>query len=180
MNSRYAARCSDSFCAASTFIDDGPDKTQQLASDRRDHYALVLSFGQQLLIALMQPLLCFPRDLFGLFADSSVIASPASRRATNCNLSSMTEHSFQGITPSSLEEESVTHVFGTIYYLCLRPLIGARATYGSLGEYGSEKAGVGGSTPSLATKSLTFNNVPLVLNPIHRMDIPYIDCVRYW
>src|SRR5882724_7528464 len=53
---------------------------------------------------------------------SSVIASPASRRATNCNLSSMTEHSFQGITPSSLEEESVTHVFGTIYYLCLRPL----------------------------------------------------------
>ena len=25
--------------------------------------------------------------------------------------------------------------------------------------------------PSLATKSLTFNNVPLVLDPIHRMDI---------
>src|SRR5690348_12665603 len=32
---------------------------------------------------------------------SSAIGSPASRRATNCSLSSMTEHSFQGITPSS-------------------------------------------------------------------------------
>src|SRR5213593_3342069 len=53
---------------------------------------------------------------------SSAIASPASRRATNCSLSSMTEHSFQGITPSSLEEESVTHVSGTKCHLCLRPL----------------------------------------------------------
>src|SRR5206468_1173844 len=33
---------------------------------------------------------------------SSAIASPASRRATNCSLSSITEHSFQGITPSPL------------------------------------------------------------------------------
>src|SRR5580704_15003131 len=32
---------------------------------------------------------------------SSDIDSPASRRATNCNRSSMTEHSFQGISPSS-------------------------------------------------------------------------------
>src|ERR1700693_4142708 len=31
---------------------------------------------------------------------SSAIASPASRRATNCSLSSITEHSFQGITTS--------------------------------------------------------------------------------
>src|ERR1700686_3507452 len=31
---------------------------------------------------------------------SSPIPSPASRRATNCSLSSITEHSFQGITPS--------------------------------------------------------------------------------
>src|ERR1700738_1533723 len=31
---------------------------------------------------------------------SSAIASPASRRATNCSLSSIAEHSFQGITPS--------------------------------------------------------------------------------
>src|SRR5712664_4812576 len=31
---------------------------------------------------------------------SSAIASPASRRATNCSLSSITEHSFQGIIPS--------------------------------------------------------------------------------
>ncbi len=34
-----------------------------------------------------------------------------------------------------------------------------------------EKAGVGGSTPSLAPKSLTFNDLPLILNPIHRVDI---------
>src|SRR5579859_5548130 len=53
---------------------------------------------------------------------SSAIASPASRRATNCSLSSITERSFQGIIPSSLEEESVTHVSGTKCYLCLRPL----------------------------------------------------------
>src|SRR6266436_3242480 len=47
---------------------------------------------------------------------SSAIGSPASRRATNCSLSSITEHSFQGITPSSLEEESVTDVSGTKCY----------------------------------------------------------------
>jgi hypothetical protein len=36
--------------------------------------------------------------------------SPASRRATNCSLSSITEHSFHGIA-SSLRGGSVTHVF---------------------------------------------------------------------
>jgi hypothetical protein len=35
----------------------------------------------------------------------------------------MTEHSFQGITPSPLRGESVTYVSGTMCYLCLRPLI---------------------------------------------------------
>src|SRR5690242_20953998 len=54
---------------------------------------------------------------------SSAIASPASRRATNRSLSSITEHSFQGITPSPLRGESVTYVSGTMCYLCLRPLI---------------------------------------------------------
>src|ERR1700722_17188994 len=54
---------------------------------------------------------------------SSAIASPASRGATNCSLSSITEHSFQGITPSPLRGESVTYVSGTMCYLCLRPLI---------------------------------------------------------
>src|ERR1700684_3080688 len=33
---------------------------------------------------------------------SSAIASPASRRATNCSLSSIAAHSLQGITPSPL------------------------------------------------------------------------------
>src|SRR5207245_3005284 len=51
------------------------------------------------------------------------MASPASRLATNCSLSSITEHSFQGITPSQKTGESVTHVSGTMCYLCLRPLI---------------------------------------------------------
>src|SRR6266446_3599934 len=50
------------------------------------------------------------------------MASPASRRATNCSLSSITEHSFQGITPSQKTGGSVTHVSGTMCYLCLRPL----------------------------------------------------------
>src|SRR6202046_1964469 len=50
------------------------------------------------------------------------MASPASRRATNCILSSVTEHSFQGTSPSRLREESVTYVSGTKCYLCLRPL----------------------------------------------------------
>src|SRR5262249_44616204 len=53
---------------------------------------------------------------------SSAIASPASRRATNCILSSIAEHSFQGITPSLPEGGSVTHVSGTMCYLCSRPL----------------------------------------------------------
>src|ERR1700732_3546301 len=43
---------------------------------------------------------------------SSAIASPVSRRATNCSLSSITEHSFQGITPSPST--------GRKCYLCVR------------------------------------------------------------
>src|ERR1700724_37576 len=46
---------------------------------------------------------------------------PATGRATNCSLSSITEHSFQGIIPSPLRGESVTYVSGTMCYLCLRP-----------------------------------------------------------
>src|SRR5580704_394645 len=44
--------------------------------------------------------------------------------ATNCILSSITEHSFQGIV-SSPRGGSVTHVSGTMCYLCLRSLIGS-------------------------------------------------------
>src|SRR6202047_598377 len=66
---------------------------------------------------------------------SSAIASPASRRATNCSLSSITEHSFQGIIPSPLRGESVTYVSGTMCYLCLRPLktLSLAKTLGVLG-----------------------------------------------
>src|ERR1700730_17697794 len=67
---------------------------------------------------------------------SSAIASPASRRATNCSLSSITEHSFQGIIPSPLRGESVTYVSGTMCYLCLRPLTpGEKLIGGSLDRY---------------------------------------------
>src|SRR5262249_54478367 len=41
------------------------------------------------------------------------------RLATNCILSSMTEHSFQGISPSLRQEGSVTFVSGTKCHLCL-------------------------------------------------------------
>src|SRR5215472_6895093 len=54
---------------------------------------------------------------------SSAIGSPASRRATNCSLSSITEHSFQGIHFLLKKGESVTYVSGTMCYLCLRPQI---------------------------------------------------------
>src|SRR5215472_12351864 len=50
------------------------------------------------------------------------MASPASRRPTNCSLSSIAERSFHGIFTPSPEGESVTHVSGTMCYLCLRPL----------------------------------------------------------
>src|SRR5215472_15351946 len=53
---------------------------------------------------------------------SSDIASPASRRATNCSLSSIAEHSFQGIITPSPEGESVTYVSGTFCYLCVGSL----------------------------------------------------------
>src|SRR5438034_8855722 len=49
---------------------------------------------------------------------SSDIATPASRRATNCSLSSIAEHSFHGILAPSPKGESVTHVSGTMCYLC--------------------------------------------------------------
>src|SRR5712671_4822180 len=42
----------------------------------------------------------------------SAICSSASRRATNCSLSSFPEHSFHGITPSQTAGGSVTHVSG--------------------------------------------------------------------
>ena len=38
-------------------------------------------------------------------------------------------------------------------------------------ERSPEKAGVGGSTPSLATKLFILSRLHLILNPIHRIDI---------
>jgi hypothetical protein len=43
----------------------------------------------------------------------------SSRRATNCSLSSTTEHSFQGITPSL--KGGKVYVSGTICYLVSGP-----------------------------------------------------------
>src|SRR5579859_1640825 len=50
------------------------------------------------------------------------MGSPASRRATNLTLSSMTEHSFHGIHFLPERGASVTYVSGTICYLCLGSL----------------------------------------------------------
>ena len=56
----------------------------------------------------------------------------ASRRPTNCSPSSIAEHSFHGILAPSPKGESVTHVSGTMCYLCLRPL--SRLQHAGLGE----------------------------------------------
>src|SRR6516165_5915135 len=58
----------------------------------------------------------------------SAICSPASRRATNCTLSSITEHSFQGIHFLLKKGESVTYVSGTFCYLCVGSLTGSNPT----------------------------------------------------
>jgi len=52
----------------------------------------------------------------------SAIGSPASRRATNCSLSSMTEHSFQGIHFLLRKGGSVAYVSGTFCHLCVGSL----------------------------------------------------------
>src|SRR5467141_2492161 len=55
---------------------------------------------------------------------SVTIFSPSSKRPTKRTRSSITEHSFQGITPSP-RGGSVTHVSGTNCHLCVRPLTGS-------------------------------------------------------
>src|SRR5882724_4618302 len=52
---------------------------------------------------------------------SVTIFSPSSKRPTKRTRSSITEHSFQGITPSP-RGGSVTHVSGTNCHPCVRPL----------------------------------------------------------
>ena len=42
-----------------------------------------------------------------------------------------------------------------------------------------EKAGVGGSTPSLATKLIEFMYLPVIVDLSHRLDISNIDSLRY-
>src|SRR5581483_5835379 len=53
---------------------------------------------------------------------TSVIASPSSRRATKRKRSSITELAFHGINTSRPKAKSVTHVSGTKCHLSLRPL----------------------------------------------------------
>jgi hypothetical protein len=45
----------------------GPDKAQQLSGYCCDNLPLVFAGCTQFHIALMQPVLCFPRNLLGLF-----------------------------------------------------------------------------------------------------------------
>jgi hypothetical protein len=49
---------------------------------------------------------------------------------------------------------------------------------GNTGKWCSEKAGVGGSTPSLAIKSIEFIELPFIVNPPHRIEISEIDGSR--
>src|SRR5262250_1010637 len=53
---------------------------------------------------------------------TSLIDSPSSNLATNRRRSSITEHSFHGIDTPGAKPGSVTHVSGTLCYLCLEPL----------------------------------------------------------
>src|SRR5882757_11263407 len=56
---------------------------------------------------------------------TSVMASPSSRRATKRRRSSITELAFHGIhTSRQKKAKSVTHVSGTKCHLCLGPLTG--------------------------------------------------------
>src|SRR5215472_12667677 len=57
---------------------------------------------------------------------TSLIPSPSSSRATNRRRSSITEHSFHGIHTSPERGSGVTHVSGTICYLCLGSVRGWR------------------------------------------------------
>src|SRR5579862_1243050 len=67
---------------------------------------------------------------------TSVIASPSSRRPTKHRRSSITELSFHGINTSRPKAKSVTHVSGTICHLCLRPyrgtLVGSLSRFAAL------------------------------------------------
>ena len=49
--------------------------------------------------------------------------------ATNCSLSSMTEHSFQGIHFLLKKGGSVTHVSGAKCHLCVRPRMGSSSLH---------------------------------------------------
>ena len=49
---------------------DGPDKAEKLTADRGDHLTIVFAPVCQLQVARVQAVLCLPRDLFYLFAQS--------------------------------------------------------------------------------------------------------------
>ena len=45
----------------------GPDEAQQFSAYGSDDFSLVFAFGRQPRVSLVQPVLCFPRDLFCFF-----------------------------------------------------------------------------------------------------------------
>src|SRR6478609_7841057 len=69
----------------------------------------------------------------------SDMASPSSRRATKRRRSSVTEHSFQGISTSRQKAESVTHVSGTFCHLCLGSLRAHGVGHGIIQRVRAEK-----------------------------------------
>src|SRR5262249_19842280 len=76
---------------------DVPDETQQFAADRGDRLIFVLSCRRQFAVALVQPVLRFPRDLFDFFAEVE-IALPSEQVTTDPRASL--------ISPRSLHDDS--------------------------------------------------------------------------
>src|SRR5271154_6956159 len=63
----FSSRCLSLPDSGFRFGSYGPDEAQQFAAHGSDDFSLVFSFGRQPRVSLVQPVLRFPRDLFGLF-----------------------------------------------------------------------------------------------------------------
>src|SRR5712664_89603 len=102
---------------------------------------------------------------------SATIFSPSSKRPTKRTRSSITEHSFQGIT-SSPRGGSVTYVSGTNCHPCLRPLISfeSRPAWSGLGiRLSLGQAGVIVRTHPCPSR-LHWKYLKYVLFPQNRLD----------
>src|ERR1700719_3250199 len=111
---------------------------------------------------------------------SSAIASPASRRATNCSLSSIAEHSFQGITPSPIRVkvspmcpvQCVTYVSGrSKTYVSGRSKPMSQAAHCERNYRGLQQ-NAEGNGPSLLHKVFQFPGSSRSLAPTASAEVP--------